>query len=201
MDPPLFSCVWENNSSSNSLVLDPWRAFWADLAPFKGPQPWRIHCFGTTEIQGHCRVWRARRGGPMTPLRTTDTDLNCRLKKMHLFSLWSKDWKGPGPFAPQKVMHTWISATATAIYASQKPLPLVTFTITHSGTSGWTFQCFDSTSSQLLCLIRSGNISACVLKIHGVIWNFLGLFIVWRNSQPFDWGNETAKKSPRRAAM
>ena len=32
-------------SSSNSLVSVPWRAFWADTAPFKGPQPYLIGHF------------------------------------------------------------------------------------------------------------------------------------------------------------
>ena len=32
---------------SNSLIpiSDPWRAFWADMAPFKGPQPSLLLCF------------------------------------------------------------------------------------------------------------------------------------------------------------
>ena len=46
----------------------------------------------------HSQIHPARHRGPLTPKRTTD--LNCLLKKMHLFSLWSKDLKGPGPFAP-----------------------------------------------------------------------------------------------------
>ena len=50
-------------SFSNSLVLvsDPWRAFWADTAPFKGPQPRRVYWFRTTEIQGHRQVLRLTR--------------------------------------------------------------------------------------------------------------------------------------------
>ena len=43
------------HSSSNSLVSvsEHGMAFWADTAPFKGPQPRCVRCFGTTEIQGH----------------------------------------------------------------------------------------------------------------------------------------------------
>ena len=50
---PMTPC-WANTilfcSSNNSLVLvsDPWRVFWADTAPFKGPQPRCVCCFGTT---------------------------------------------------------------------------------------------------------------------------------------------------------
>ena len=45
---------------SNSLisVSDPWRAFWADMAPFKGPRLASCVASGATEIQGHCQVFR-----------------------------------------------------------------------------------------------------------------------------------------------
>ena len=62
--------AWRANQwPLNSLVSvsDPWRAFWADTAPFKG----LALCIasGTTEIQGHHQVCRARR-------RTTDKNLD-----------------------------------------------------------------------------------------------------------------------------
>ena len=46
--------------SCNSLVSvsDPWRAFWADTAPFKGPRLASCVASGTTEIKGHCQVCR-----------------------------------------------------------------------------------------------------------------------------------------------
>ena len=42
-------------SPSNSLISisDPWRAFWADTAPFKGPQLASCIASGNTEIQEH----------------------------------------------------------------------------------------------------------------------------------------------------
>ena len=64
----LFSSV----PSSNSLVSvsDPWRAFWADTAPFKGPRLASCVASGITEKQGHCQVCRARHGGSRTLSRT-----------------------------------------------------------------------------------------------------------------------------------
>ena len=47
----LFSVVPPSNSLVS--VSDPWRAFWADTTPFKGPQLWCVRCFGTTEIHRH----------------------------------------------------------------------------------------------------------------------------------------------------
>ena len=57
-------CYWTLFSSvplSNALVLESWRAFWADLTPFKGPRPQPVRCF---------RNYRDTR----TPSRTTDTN-------------------------------------------------------------------------------------------------------------------------------
>ena len=47
---------------SNSLVSvsDPWRAFWADKAPFKCPPLALCVAFRPSEIQGHRQVCRAR---------------------------------------------------------------------------------------------------------------------------------------------
>ena len=45
--------------------------------PFKGPRLASCVASGTTEIQGHRQVCRARRGGPRTPSRTTDANLDC----------------------------------------------------------------------------------------------------------------------------
>ena len=60
-----------------SVGLGPLKGFLADTAPFKGPQPRRVRCFGSTEKQGDCQVCRARRGGPRTASRTTDAILDC----------------------------------------------------------------------------------------------------------------------------
>ena len=64
---------------SNSLVSvsDPRRAFWADTAPFSGPRLTSCVASGTTEIQGHRQVCRARPRGHRTPSRTTDANLDC----------------------------------------------------------------------------------------------------------------------------
>ena len=51
-------------------------AFWADTAPFLGPQLASFVASGTTEIQGQRQVCRARHGGPMTPSTTTDANLD-----------------------------------------------------------------------------------------------------------------------------
>merc|ERR1711923_240053 len=40
---------------------------------------------GTTEIQGHRQVWRARRGGPRTPSTTPDANLDCAFVENALF--------------------------------------------------------------------------------------------------------------------
>ena len=75
------------------LRLGPWRAFWADTAPFKGPRLTSCVASGTTEIQRHRQVWRARRGGPRTPSTTTDANLDCAFVENALFytDLWL--WK------------------------------------------------------------------------------------------------------------
>ena len=41
---------------------------------------------GTTGVQGHHQVCRARRGGPRTPSTTTDANLDCELLKTHFFT-------------------------------------------------------------------------------------------------------------------
>ena len=71
----LFSSVPPSNSLVS--VSDPRRAFWADTAPFSGPRLASCVASGTTEIQGHRQVCRARRGGPRTPSTTTDANLDC----------------------------------------------------------------------------------------------------------------------------
>ena len=65
--------------SSNSLgsVLDPWRAFWADTAPFKGPQPQRVNYF-------------RKFGDTRTPSRTTDANLDCVFVKNALAFVFQK---------------------------------------------------------------------------------------------------------------
>ena len=60
-------------------IFGPWRAFWADTAPFKGP--WLASCVfsGITVKQGHRQVWCTRCRGPRTPSKTADWDIDCAL--------------------------------------------------------------------------------------------------------------------------
>ena len=60
---------------SSQQRLDPWTAFWAYTAHFKGPQLALCFAYGTTEMQGYRQVCRARRGGPRIP-STTDANLD-----------------------------------------------------------------------------------------------------------------------------
>ena len=80
---------------SNSLVsvLDPWRAFWADTPPFKGPRLASCVASGTTEMQGHCQVCCARRGGPRTPSKTADANLDSDFVENALFYTNPWLWK------------------------------------------------------------------------------------------------------------
>ena len=64
----LFSSVPPSNSLIS--VSDPWRAFWAGTAPFKGPRFASAVASGTTDIQGHRQVCRAGRRGPRTQPKT-----------------------------------------------------------------------------------------------------------------------------------
>ena len=84
-------------SSSNSLVSDLWRAFWPGTVHFKGTQPRRVRCFGTTEIQGHRQVWRARRRGPRTLSTTTDANLDCAFIEIALVFVTPKIGKAWAP--------------------------------------------------------------------------------------------------------
>ena len=59
------------------LRLGPLKAFRANTAPFEGPRLASCIASGTTEIQGHRQVCRARRGGPRTLSRTTLANLDC----------------------------------------------------------------------------------------------------------------------------
>ena len=47
------------------------------MAPSKDPRLSSCVASGTSEIQGHRQVCRARRGGPRTPPRTTDANFDC----------------------------------------------------------------------------------------------------------------------------
>ena len=40
--PPFVETPFSYGLPCNSLVSDPWKAFWADTAPIKGPQLWRV---------------------------------------------------------------------------------------------------------------------------------------------------------------
>ena len=87
----LFSSVPPSNSLVS--VSDPWRAFWADTAPFKGPRLASCVASGTTEIQGHLQVCRARRGGPRTPSKIADANLDCAFVENALFYTDPWLWK------------------------------------------------------------------------------------------------------------
>ena len=87
----LFSSVPPSNSLVS--VSDPRRAFWADTAPFSGPRLASCVASGTTEIQGHRQVCRARRGGPRTPSTTTDANLDCAFVENALFYTDPWLWK------------------------------------------------------------------------------------------------------------
>ena len=84
----------------NSLVSvsDPWRAFWADMAPFKGPWLTSYVASGTTENQGHSQFCCAGRGGPRKPSKTTDANSDCAFLENALYftdplELTKKAWK------------------------------------------------------------------------------------------------------------
>ena len=79
----LFSSIPPSNSLVS--VLDPQRAFWADMAPFSGPRLASCVASGTTEEQGHRQVCRARREGPRTPSTTTHANLDCAFVENELF--------------------------------------------------------------------------------------------------------------------
>ena len=68
-------------SSSLVSVSDPWRAFWVDTTPFKGPRLASCVAFGTTEIQGHLQE------------RLKQT-LTVRLLTTHLFPLFQTTSQG-----------------------------------------------------------------------------------------------------------
>ena len=59
--PLIWETLFSSVPPSNSLVSvsDPRRAFWADTAPFSGPQLASCIASGTTEIQGHRQVCHA----------------------------------------------------------------------------------------------------------------------------------------------
>ena len=50
---------------------------------------------GTTEIQGHRQVCRARRGGPRTPSTTTDANLDCAFVEKALVFVVPKLGRAP----------------------------------------------------------------------------------------------------------
>ena len=78
-DPSLGKILFSFVPPSNSLavVSDPWRAFWTATAPFKGPRLASCVASGSTERQGNSQVCHARHGGPRTPSKTTDANLDC----------------------------------------------------------------------------------------------------------------------------
>ena len=55
------------------------------LRPSRAPRLASCVASGTTEIQGHCQVCRARRRGPRTPSTTVDANLDCAFVENALF--------------------------------------------------------------------------------------------------------------------
>ena len=94
----LFSSV----PASNSLVSvsDPWRTFWADMVSFKGPGLTLYIASGTTEKQVCC----TRRGGPRTPSRTTDSNLDRAFVENTLVFVVPKSGGARPPLGPH-----WLS--------------------------------------------------------------------------------------------
>ena len=87
----LFSSVPPCNSLAT--VLDQWRAFWADTAPFKGPQPQRMHCFrnyGDTRTQSGAHLAHLARRFQDTVKNQPKQTLIVRLLKTHSFLLMQK---------------------------------------------------------------------------------------------------------------
>ena len=97
--PNQWPLIWETLFSFVPLrnilvsVSDPWRAFWDDTAPFKGPRLASSLASRTTEIQGHSQVCRARRESPRTPSTTTDANLDCAFVENALFYTDPWFWK------------------------------------------------------------------------------------------------------------
>ena len=82
----LFSLVPPCNSLAT--VLDQWRAFWADTAPFKGPQPQRMHCFrnyGDTRTQSGAHLAHLARRFQDTVKKQPKQTLIVRLLKTPIF--------------------------------------------------------------------------------------------------------------------
>ena len=73
-------------SDSPVSVSDPWRSFWPVTAPLMGHRLASFVASGTTELQGHGQVCHARRRGPKTLLRITDTNFDCAfVENAHVF--------------------------------------------------------------------------------------------------------------------
>ena len=87
----LFSSVPPSNSLVS--VSDPWGAFWADTASFKGHRLALCVPSITTEIRGHCQVCHARWSSPRTPSTTTVANLDCAFVENALFYTNPWLWK------------------------------------------------------------------------------------------------------------
>ena len=96
----LFSSIPPSNSLVS--VSDPWRAFWADTAPFKGPRLASCVASGTIEMQGHHQVCRARRKGPRTLSRKTIKNNDSVFVKNALVFIL--------PMAPHSFLPLWLQA-------------------------------------------------------------------------------------------
>ena len=73
-----------NNSLSYSCKKLPplsvpylWRTFSADALPFKHHRLASCIALGAKKKQGHCQLCQARHGGPRTPSKKANANLNC----------------------------------------------------------------------------------------------------------------------------
>ena len=82
-------------------------------------------CNYTVDIQGHHQVWQAWRGGPRTPSRTTDANLDCVcLLKAHSFLLLQKLWDLLYDRRPVKKRQPGVSEYSFgALYSLPVPTP------------------------------------------------------------------------------
>ena len=73
---PHWESLFHSVPANASLVLvsNPWGAFWAETAPFKGLQPWDAHCFLNFKAKRHCRARQARHNYPTALSRQTDAN-------------------------------------------------------------------------------------------------------------------------------
>ena len=83
-----------------SISLHSFRPLKGFLTPLQRPKPHLVGCFWnskeTRTQSGVC----ARRGGPRTPWRTNDSNLDCVFVFKHICFCCSNKWEGPGSSPP-----------------------------------------------------------------------------------------------------